>query len=63
MLGYQVLLNKKWALDVNAGGGWHFGRYQGFYKKTGKKYVDWNNSGEWLPYRLGIIVSYRLGKK
>jgi hypothetical protein len=62
MLGFQALLTDRWALDVNAGGGWHYGSYQGFYKNTGKMYVDWNTSGEWLPYRLCIAVCYRLNK-
>jgi len=58
--GYQVLLSDRWALDVYAGAGWHHGRYRGYYKNTGKMSVDWNGSGEWLPYRLGIVVCYRL---
>jgi hypothetical protein len=60
MLGYQAVLTGRWALDVHAGGGWHYGSYRGFYKNTGEMYVDWNASGEWLPYRLCIAVCYRL---
>jgi hypothetical protein len=60
MFGFQALLTNKWALDVNVGGGWHHGEYVGYYKDTGKKAVDKNASGEWIPYRLGIVVCYRL---
>jgi hypothetical protein len=60
MIGFQAILTDRWSLDVNAGGGWHHGRYRGYYKSTGKMYTDWNGSGEWLPYRLAISVCYRL---
>ena len=58
--GYQAILTDRWSLDTNAGGGWHYGRYRGFYKSTGEMYIDWNGSGEWLPYRLAVSVCYRL---
>jgi hypothetical protein len=60
MVGYQALQSGQWALDVYAGAGWHLGKYRGYYTKTNDMYVDWNESGEWLPYRLGIAVSYRI---
>ena len=60
MLGFQAILTNRWALDVYAGGGWHLGKYRGYYRNSGEMYADWNDSGEWIPYRLGIAICYRL---
>lgn len=60
LFGYQVAISDRFSLDVYAGGGWHHGRYQGFYTRTGEMYKNWNGSGEWMPYRLGISVCYRI---
>jgi hypothetical protein len=38
------------------------GFYHGYYISTGERYEtakNWN-SGEWLPYRGGVMVSYRI---
>lgn len=59
-LGYQLKINDRWSLDVYAGYGWQHSKYRGYYKATGKKYVDTNGSGEWLPYKLGASFAYRL---
>lgn len=59
-LGYQISIGKRWNMDFYAGGGWHLGWYWGEDLLTGKPYVGWNKSGEWLPYKLGVTFSYRL---
>ena len=58
LLGFQTDISDRWNLDVYLGGGWHHGEYQGYHK--GVMTVDWNGSGEFLPYRLGIAFAYRL---
>ena len=62
-IGYQVKLNDKFMLDCFLGGGWHQGFYKGYEISTGNRYdkaVNFNKSGEWFPYRGGIMVSYKL---
>jgi hypothetical protein len=63
-IGYNFKLKDKFLLDVFVGGGWHQGFYHGYYNdgtsgryETAKK---WNKSGEWLPYRGGVMISYKL---
>lgn len=62
-IGYQVKLNDKFMLDCFLGGGWHQGFYKGYFISTGERYEkvkNYNKSGEWLPYRGGVMVSYKL---
>lgn len=64
-IGYQKKLNDKFLLDFFIGGGNHQGFYHSYYIETGERYeldkaVGRNKSGEWLPYRLGVMVSYRI---
>ncbi|WP_413998456.1 DUF3575 domain-containing protein [Flavobacterium sp. W1B] len=62
-VGYQVKLNEKFMLDCFLGGGWHQGFYKGYLISTGERYEKaqhYNKSGEWLPYRGGVMVSYKL---
>jgi hypothetical protein len=49
-------------VDCFLGGGWHQGYYKGYYI-VGERYEtvrNYNKSGEWLPYRGGVMVSYKL---
>lgn len=62
-LGYQKKINKKFNIDFFLGGGNHQGFYKGYHIGSKERYdsaKDFNKSGEWLPYRGGIMVSYRL---
>ena len=62
-IGYQVKINDKFMLDCFLGGGWHQGYYRGYYISSGERYetvTNYNKSGEWLPYRGGVMVSYKL---
>lgn len=63
-IGYNIKLNDKFLLDIFAGGGWHQGFYKGYYNDgTPGRYEiakHWNRSGEWLPYRGGVMLSYKL---
>ena len=61
-LGYQLKLGDRWGLDMYAGYGWQHSEYKGYINSTGEMYVDKNGSGEWLPYKLGVAFTYRLGK-
>lgn len=58
-VGYTYAIDEKLGLDVYLGGGWQNSQYRG-YEKNGKQYVGWNGSGEWLPYKVGISLSYKL---
>lgn len=65
-VGYQFQLNEHWNLDLYIGGGNSQDFYRGYDKTTGARYDDpylnrtWNRSGEWLPYRGGVMFSYRI---
>ena len=62
-IGYQTKINDKFMLDVFLGGGNQQGFYKGYLLSTGERYEtakNWNKSGEWLPYRGGVMISYRI---
>ncbi len=65
-LGYQWQLNEKWNLDAFLGGGTSQGLYHGYEQVPPDSWIrydeaeKWNKSGEWLPYRGGLMVSYKL---
>jgi hypothetical protein len=62
-VGYQKKINNKLVLDFFLGGGYHHGFYKGYNIKTGERYdgaKNYNKSGEWLPYRGGVMVCYKL---
>ena len=62
-LGYKAKINQKIHLDCFLGGGSHQGFYKGYYIGTKERYesaVKYNKSGEWLPYRGGIMLSYQI---
>ncbi len=64
-IGYEKKLNDRFMLDFFLGGGTHQGFYHSYSIATGEKVefdtaVGRNKSGEWLPYRGGIMISYRL---
>ena len=42
--------------------GWSKATYEGFEKNTGNRYdlgENVNFSGQWLPYRGGIMIGYK----
>jgi hypothetical protein len=62
-IGYKAKINNKFYLDCFIGGGWHQGFYKGYRISDGTRYETaqhWNKSGEWFPYRGGVMVSYKL---
>lgn len=63
-VGYNLKLSDKFLLDFFVGGGWHQGFYHGYYNDGTpgryEKAIHWNKSGEWLPYRGGVMISYKL---
>lgn len=64
-VGYQFQLNDRWNMDLFFGGGNVQSFYKGFHKKLGIRYDtdltrNYNRSGEWVPYRGGIMIAYKL---
>ena len=62
-VGYQIKINNKFLLDCFFGGGNSQGFYKGYKLGTDIRYdgaTHHNKSGEWLPYRGGVMVSYRI---
>lgn len=62
-IGYQRAISKKLALDIFLGGGNQQAFYKGYYLNTDERYETAkknNKSGEWLPYRGGIMICYKI---
>lgn len=65
-IGYQFQWKEKWNIDLYFGGGTSQGFYHGYQNLDHYSYryeshpKGWNHSGEWIPYRGGIMVAYRL---
>ncbi|APT23585.1 hypothetical protein BZL53_10865 [Flavobacterium columnare] len=65
-VGFKVPINESFSIDLFMGGGSQQGFYKGYYLETGERYEtadNFNKSGEWLPYRGGVMICYKLGKK
>lgn len=64
-VGYQFQVNDKLNLDVFVGGGTSQAFYHG-YESVPPNFVrydiahKWNKSGEFIPYRGGLMLSYKL---
>ncbi|WHF53016.1 DUF3575 domain-containing protein [Chryseobacterium gotjawalense] len=63
-VGYQFQLSDRWNMDLYLGAGNSQGFYRGYHKELGIRYDDdgrrWDKSGEWIPYRGGIMIGYKL---
>jgi hypothetical protein len=62
-IGYQKEISDKILIELFLGGGTHQGFYKGYNISTGERYdtaEKYNKSGEWLPYRGGVMISYRI---
>lgn len=61
--GYQFKLAENWNMDIYATVGTSQDFYKGYERGTGRRYdvaEGYNKSGEILPYRGGIMISYKL---
>ena len=64
-VGYQFQVSERWNMDLYVGGGTIQSYYKGLHKSLGVRYDTdptrvYNQSGEWLPYRGGVMISYKL---
>jgi len=63
-VGYQFELSENWNMDVYLGAGTSQGLYKGYDRLSGERYdykvKNWNRSGEWIPYRGGVMISYKI---
>ncbi|WP_390454052.1 DUF3575 domain-containing protein [Chryseobacterium sp. Alg-005] len=65
-VGYQFQWKERWNIDVYLGGGTSQGFYHGYENIPPDSFTrydgaeGWNRSGEILPYRGGIMISYQL---
>lgn len=61
--GYQFQLSDRWNMDIYGTIGTSQGFYKGYDRSTGERYdvaEKYNKSGEIIPYRGGIMISYKL---
>ncbi len=61
-VGYQWRLRRGGVLDLFVGGGTAQAKYKGYSAITGERYdgeSGWNESGDWVPYRAGVMLSRR----
>lgn len=64
-VGYQFKWKENWNIDMFIGGGTSQGFYHG-YQNVPPNWIrydgaeGWNRSGEWMPYRGGIMIAYKI---
>lgn len=61
--GYHFTINEKLGLDIFAGIGTSQSLYKGYYKDNNQRYdkaAKWNKSGEIIPTRGGLMLTYRI---
>lgn len=61
--GYQFRLAENWNMDIFAGIGSSQDFYKGYVRGTNQRYDEasgYNRSAEIIPYRGGVMISYRL---
>ncbi|MEY8759777.1 DUF3575 domain-containing protein [Chryseobacterium tongliaoense] len=61
--GYHFTINDRWGLDLYAGVGSEQSFYKGYLKDNNERYdgaKKWNKSGEFIPTRGGLMVTYKL---
>lgn len=61
--GYQFQVRENLNIDAFLGIANSQGFYHGYYLDDGTRYENgnpWNRSGEWIPYKIGLMVSYKL---
>ncbi|MEC5171822.1 DUF3575 domain-containing protein [Chryseobacterium nepalense] len=63
-LGYQFKVSERWNIDLYGIVGTSQDFYKGYDRTTGERYdrkdSKFNRSGEILPYRGGVMISYQL---
>jgi hypothetical protein len=62
-IGYVYAITEKFALEAFVGGGTIQSFYKGYDSTTGVRYEDadkFNKSGEWLPYRGGVNLIWKI---
>lgn len=68
-VGYQWQWKDRWNVDVYLGGGTSQGYYRGYVDVPPDGFIryddpegkrQWNQSGEWIPYRGGIMIAYKI---
>lgn len=63
-LGYQFKVSDRWNIDLYGTIGTSQDFYKGYDRTTGERYDrkdnKFNRSGEILPYRGGVMISYKL---
>jgi hypothetical protein len=61
--GFYKKINDTFSLDFFIGGGTHQAFYKGYKTSLGQRWdgaKKYNKSGEWLPYRGGVMLVYKL---
>ncbi|MDA8758483.1 DUF3575 domain-containing protein [Flavobacteriaceae bacterium] len=63
-VGYKRSVSYRWGLEAFLGGGFSNAFYRGYLKSTWTRYEDphrqFNLSSEWIPYRGGVMLVYKL---
>ncbi len=58
--GYQWQVSKRLLLEAFLGYGWQHSWYVGYDQKTGEEKYPYNKSAEWLPYKIGLNIGYKI---
>ena len=61
-LGYKFLIKERWGIEISMSGGWIHSKHEG-YNQHGVLVYHMNLSDEFVPFKGGVYVTYRLGVK
>ena len=61
-LGYKYQFHRRWGLEASVSYGFHHSQHE-LYDHNGIRLNELNASAEWLPYKAGIYISYKLFDK
>ncbi|MFR9500384.1 MAG: DUF3575 domain-containing protein [Rikenellaceae bacterium] len=58
-VGYKYPITERLSVEASLSGGWQYTRHE-VYSMDGNRFISFNASGEWTPYKAGIYLNYRL---
>lgn len=61
-IGYELKIKNRWLIDVFCGGGRQWAMYEAFGFPNLERRTKINGSAEYMPYKGGVNIGYRLGK-
>lgn len=61
-IGYELKFRDRWLVDIFCGGGRQWSMYEAFTYPNLERRTKVNGSAEYMPYKGGINIGYKIGK-